>query len=431
MYVYKQFSQTLYKEIATRDGSFQNARRAGWVVEKGAGVEEDENRSACAVVATQSPADFVLEQAFFDGMDALPVGLAVFNASDLLVLGNRAFREMLPDDAELYDFGMLFPDVARRTAIEVYGVAEEEVNAWLEARLAYRRNPVGHFDQQLKDGRWFRIQESRTSDMGTVTNWTDITDLKRQEQVSERYADELMITNAQLGEFAHAASHDLKEPLRKIEVFGNRLSEKCGEDLDENGTRYLDRILNASSRMQRLIDALLNFSRSANVENTFEPIDLNDVIEETRVNLEVQIGESNARINTAVLPTIVGNFDQLARLFQNVLSNAIKYVAPDTQPVIEIEVISDTDTHIAITIRDNGIGFDQSDADKIFIPFQRLHGRSGQYEGSGIGLASCCKIVQQHGGLICADSAKGEGSTFTITLAKDARIPSSNLSNVG
>lgn len=392
-------------------------------------MEKSEDRGACASAA-QPLTDAALKQAFFDGIDALPVGLAVFDASDRLVLGNRVFREMLPDDAKLYDAGMLFPDVARRTAIEVYGIAEEEANAWLKARLNYRRDPVGHFDQQLIDGRWFRIQESRTSDNGTVTNWTDITDLKRQEEVSERYADELMIMNSQLGEFAHAASHDLKEPLRKIEVFGNRLSEKCGHDLDENGTRYLDRILNASSRMQRLIDALLNFSRSTNVENTFETVDLNEVLEETRVNLEVQIEESDARINAAVLPTIVGDFDQLARLFQNVLSNAIKYVAPDTQPQIEIEVVGAHDTHVEIAIRDNGIGFDQSDTDKVFAPFQRLHGRNDQYEGSGIGLASCSKIVEQHSGSIRANSAKGEGSTFTITLAMDARIPGSNLSNV-
>jgi len=152
-------------------------------------------------------------------------------------------------------------------------VAEEEANAWLESRLAYRRDPVGHFDQQLKDGRWFRIKESRTSTGGTVTNWTDITDLKKQEQVAEKYADELMITNQHLDEFARAASHDLQEPLRKIEVFGSRLSDKCGADLTESGAQYLGRIINATGRMRRLIDALLNFSKSTHAEHVFEAVD--------------------------------------------------------------------------------------------------------------------------------------------------------------
>ena len=393
-------------------------------------MEYFQSSDSRATNATPSPSDGAIKQAFYDGIDALPVGLAVFDVNDRLILGNRAFREMLPDDAELYDAGMLFPDVARRTAIEVYGVAEDEASTWLEARLAYRRNPDGHFDQQLIDGRWFRIQESRTSDAGTVTNWTDITDLKRQEQAAERYADELMLTNSHLDEFARAASHDLQEPLRKIEVFGGRLSQKCGDGLCESGTEYLDRIVKATGRMRRLINALLNFSRSADGENTFESVDLNDVLAETRINLEVQIDESKGRINAAELPTIIGDFDQLARLFQNVLSNAIKYVAPGTKPSIEIAVVSTTDTHVEIAIRDNGIGFDQSDADKIFAPFHRLHGRNDQYEGTGIGLASCRKVVEQHKGSIRADSVQGEGSTFTISLAKDARGPETSLSDV-
>jgi len=129
---------------------------------------------------------------------------------------------------------------------------------------------------------------------------------------------------------------------------------------------------------------------------------------------------SRRSINTAALPSLTGDFDQLARLFQNVISNAIKYVAPDTQPRIDIDVVSVDESHVEISIRDNGIGFDQSNAEKIFEPFQRLHGRNDRYEGTGIGLASCRKIVEQHSGSIRADSAPGEGSTFTITLAQNA-----------
>jgi len=150
-----------------------------------------------------------LKQVFYDGIDALPSGFAIFDVNERMVLANTAYREMVPAHAKACDAGMTFPEAARLTAIGQFGVAEEEANAWLESRLAYRRDPVGHFDQQLKDGRWFRIKESRTSTGGTVTNWTDITDLKKQEQVAEKYADELMITNQHLDEFARAASHDL------------------------------------------------------------------------------------------------------------------------------------------------------------------------------------------------------------------------------
>jgi len=372
-----------------------------------------------------------LEQIYYDSIDALPSGFAVFDAQDRMVFANRAYREMVPEHAKACDAGMTFPEAARRTALQHFGVAEEEANIWLENRLAYRNNPVGHFDQQLKDGRWFRIKESRTSGGGVVTNWIDITDLKNQEEVAEQYADALMLTNQHLDEFARAASHDLQEPLRKIEVFGGRLSQKCSHDLKETGTQYLDRILNATGRMRRLIDALLDFSRSGHVEESFEPVDLNDVVDETLANLEFQIQESQAQIDVAELPSLNGNFDQLARLFQNILSNAIKYVAPGVQPKIDINVVSVDDESIQFSIRDNGIGFAQSDAEKIFKPFERLHGRSGEYEGTGIGLASCSKIVDQHKGSIRADSAPGEGSLFIVTLSRNLKSSETNLSEAG
>jgi len=402
-------------------------------------VVSDKDQEASADIASQSlneepcgmttsEADH-LKQIFYDGIDALPSGFAIFDANERMVLANAAYRTMVPEHAKACEDGMTFPEAARRTAIEHFGVAEEEANNWLERRQAYRKNPVGHFDQQLKDGRWFRIQERRTSDGGTVTNWTDITDLKKQEQVSEKYADELMITNQHLDEFARAASHDLQEPLRKIEVFGGRLSDKCGAELSESGTQYLGRIINATGRMRRLINALLDFSQSTHSGNVFAPVDLNEVADETLVNLELQVQDSDAQITVATLPTINGDFDQLARLFQNVLSNAIKYVAPGTQPHVEIEVVSTDQDHIVIAIRDNGIGFDQSDAEKIFEPFQRLHGRNDQYEGTGIGLASCSKIVAQHNGTIRADSIPGEGSTFTVTLARNAVAAETDLTS--
>jgi len=351
-----------------------------------------------------------------DGIDALPSGFVIFDAEDQPVMMNRVFREMLPGGAAMLEAGASFTEMARRNAALDFGLEGEALDDWMMRRLAYRDSPKGSFDQQLTDGRWYRIQESRTSEGGTVTNWTDITDLKLQEQVAESYSDALMTTNKQLEEFAHAASHDLQEPLRKIEVFGGRLSDKCGDQLDSGGARYLDRILDATSRMRRLVEDLLSFSKISDQKATFEKLDLNEVLNDSLAALDLRIDELKARICVDELPSIEGDHSQLTRLFQNLVSNAIKYIAPGSIPEVEITVTALDKKQVTIAVRDNGIGFDQQNAEKIFEAFQRLHGRSGDYSGSGIGLASCRKIVHQHDGSIRAESEPDKGSTFFVTL---------------
>ena len=357
-----------------------------------------------------------LKNVLFDGIDALPCGFALFDAQDRAILTNKTFREMLPEGADLLDSGATFPEMARLNAVTQFGIENSQIEDWMERRLAYRESPKDFFDQQLMDGRWFRIQESRTSEGGTVTNWTDITDLKIQEQVAENYADALISTNQQLEEFAHVASHDLQEPLRKIEVFGGRLSDKCGAELGESGARYLERIIDATGRMRRLINDLLDFSRIDNQKDSFAPTDMNLVLKDVLANLDLRIQDHGATVTVGELPTIQGDFGQLSRLFQNLISNAIKYVQPGVKPIIDVAVITHDETQLKIAVRDNGIGFEQKNADKIFEVFQRLHGRSSSYEGTGIGLASCRKIVDQHNGNIKAESAPGMGSTFFVTL---------------
>lgn len=357
-----------------------------------------------------------LKNVLFDGIDALPSGFALFDAQDRAILTNKTFREMMPKGAALLENGATFPEMARLNALTQFGIEDSEIDDWMTRRLAYRESPKEFFDQQLMDGRWFRIQESRTSEGGTVTNWTDITDLKIQEQVAENYADALMSTNQQLEEFAHVASHDLQEPLRKIEVFGGRLSEKCGAQLGESGARYLERIVDATGRMRRLINDLLDFSRIDNQKDSFAPTDMDLVLQDVLANLDLRIQDHGATVTVGKLPTIQGDFGQLSRLFQNLISNAIKYVEPGVKPIIDVAVITHDETTLKIAIRDNGIGFEQKHADKIFEVFQRLHGRSSDYEGTGIGLASCRKIVDQHNGNIKAESAPGMGSTFFVIL---------------
>lgn len=377
---------------------------------------KDDTESSATSLPTDTVDSALMFKILKDSIDSLPSGFAIFDAEDKPILINNVYREMLPDGAAMLDSGASFSEMARRNAERHFGIAEQDIDEWMVKRLAYRDSPHGCFDQKLSDGRWCRIEESRTSEGGTVTNWTDITDLKLQEQVTESYAQALMTTNQQLEEFAQAASHDLQEPLRKIETFGGRLSEKCGDQLDESGARYLDRILDATGRMRRLVEDLLSFSQITDKRSTFEEIELNTVLQDALYTLDLSIDEQNAQICIDELPSMVGDFTQLSRLFQNLLSNSMKYVAPDTVSKIHVEAVDPEDDLVTIAIHDNGIGFEQKNADKIFKAFQRLHGRSGKYAGSGIGLASCQKIVDQHEGSIRAESTPNVGSTFFVTL---------------
>lgn len=236
----------------------------------------------------------------------------------------------------------------------------------------------------------------------------------------ERYAEQLMLSNKELEQFAYVASHDLQEPLRKIQAFGDRL--KTGEkELSETGTDYLERILAAAGRMQNLINALLSFSRISSQAKPFQKIDLNLAFKEVLSDLEVAIETAHAEVNIAKMPTIEGDPTQIWQLFQNLISNAIKFHPPGSKPILNInsERLDNFPPDgkrkcVIITIEDNGIGFDEKYSEKIFNIFQRLEGAN--YKGTGVGLAICKKIVLRHGGTIVAKSKPGQGSKFVITL---------------
>jgi two-component system CheB/CheR fusion protein len=236
---------------------------------------------------------------------------------------------------------------------------------------------------------------------------------------------ELESSNAELQQYAFVASHDLKEPLRKIHMFGNMLRERYHENMEEKAMDYLNRIINSSSRMTNLINDLLKFSRLSQM-NFFEQVNLELIIKEILSDLEVIIQEKNAVVNLGVLPVIEAVPGQLRQVFQNLISNALKFSRKDIQPMISITAArikhksfdSPADPegpYVCITISDNGIGFDEKYLDKIFVLFQRLHTKD-KFEGTGIGLAVTRKIVDKHNGLITAHSREKEGATFTIIL---------------
>ncbi|MEQ8532370.1 MAG: PAS domain S-box protein [Imperialibacter sp.] len=254
----------------------------------------------------------------------------------------------------------------------------------------------------------------------------DITELKLSREKLRRYAAELERSNRELQDFAYVSSHDLQEPLRKIQAFGDRLLHKEAPNLSEQGQDYLARMLNAAGRMQRLINDLLSFSRISSKTREFVQVDLNQVLAEVLTDLELLIEQTETRVEASDLPTIDGDYTQLAQVFQNLISNAIKFVRDGEKPRIKISAravqeqahltATPGDETVEITFQDNGTGFDQKYADRIFHIFQRLEGQ--KFEGSGIGLAICKRVANRHGGDIVAIGTPGVGSTFILTLSK-------------
>ena len=255
----------------------------------------------------------------------------------------------------------------------------------------------------------------------------DISELKKVEEEAHAYMKLLESSNRELEEFAFVASHDLQEPLRKVATFGDRLQARCGDALDSRGRDYLDRMQKAASRMHSLINGLLTYSRVSTQAGEFESVDLNVAVAEVLSDLEIRIEQSGGRVEVSPLPVIAADPIQIRQLLQNLISNALKFhegepplvtvscnysqVGDDPLPDME-----SGEEFVRISIQDNGIGFDQKYADRIFRVFQRLHGRSSIFEGTGIGLSVCHGIIEDHDGTIIAKNAPDAGAVFTAKL---------------
>lgn len=240
--------------------------------------------------------------------------------------------------------------------------------------------------------------------------------LEMEKNAVEKIRVELERSNKELEQFAYVASHDLQEPLRKINSFGDILIMEKGDQIDDEGKDYLNRMQKAAKRMRALIDGLLAYSRVTTHGLDFKRVSTDRVVKQALEIMELKIRETEAEVTvTGDWFDVVGDELQLGQLFQNLISNALKYKKPDTKPKILINSTRINDNTIEIMVKDNGIGFDEQYADKIFAPFQRLNPVL-MYEGSGIGLSICEKIVKRHQGTIKVKSEPGQGTVFFIQL---------------
>jgi len=286
-------------------------------------------------------------------------------------------------------------------------------------------------------GRWFETTIVKMMD-GVVTTHHDITDRRRSadliaqgykdlKRTSEKLTDintQLERSNFDLMQFASVASHDLKEPLRKIQAFGNILQTKIQDKLSEGELNYFSKMVSASNRMQSLIDDVLTLSKLSNGNSIKEETDLKRIVQQIKDDLEITIREKNATINCGELPVIDAVPGQIHQVFQNLISNALKFnnkkhpiitILQETiTPEIEEKFAINSEKFVYISVSDNGIGFEDEYSEKIFGIFQRLHGRN--YEGTGIGLAIARKIIENHGGFIFGNGKPNKGSQFHIVL---------------
>lgn len=349
----------------------------------------------------------------------------------MVMLYDNSLRYTLVDGSAEYNFG-------RYKSNEIIGKGIKEVLS-----VEQYNNSIAYYLDALKglenvteteeNGRYYKVhfmpvKNTQGEIFSGMVVAHDITELKQYQKELELRIEELNRSNTDLEQFAYVASHDLQEPLRKIQAFGDRLSLKFKEELGDDGKNYIERMLNASARMQILIDDLLTFSRLTRSKEPFVKLDLQSILNDVLIDLEITIENKEAVIKVEDFPSIFGIPGQIRQLFQNMLSNALKFSKNNEAPVIKIrsEVVNgkniqDTDynygdyKYCRIYIQDNGIGFEKKYLDRIFVIFQRLHGRN-DYQGSGIGLAVCKKIVENHRGFITAESTLNQGSSFIITI---------------
>lgn len=303
---------------------------------------------------------------------------------------------------------------------------ERWISCTLAVPIAGVDRPFGVLELNAMDGRTFS-QDDQYFAQAVANVLASAVRRKVSEEEAVRHAAELQRSNRELEHFASVASHDLQEPLRKIQAFGDRLQTRYSDLLGEQGREYLERIQSVAARMRKLIDDLLSYSRVSTRAQNFFRVDLGREARQVVSDLDALVQRTGGRVELGALPTIEADVTQVRQLLQNLIANGLKFHRPDTPPVVRVEGRTGSagangppdregDAAVCtISVQDNGIGFEQQYVDRIFQVFQRLHGRQ-EYEGTGIGLAICRKIAERHGGSITATGVPGQGATFLVTL---------------
>lgn len=355
------------------------------------------------------------------------------NMSDVILLQGREGRLLYVSPSSERILGYRPDELCGRSIFEL--VEESDADRW--RREAYAELESGkRFTHTIVRARrkddqivWLELASKPIRGEGDdveqyLASGRDVTERIQIEDEAARYRSELEKRNRELQDFAYVASHDLQEPLRKIRAFSDLIEEDYGDKLDEEGLEFLDRVQDAAIRMSTLISDLLSFSRVTTKGGSFETVDLNEVIAGVLSDLEVAIDEVDASVEIDDLPEIEADPMQMRQLFQNLIGNAIKFRKPEGRPrihvrgrIMEGSLSSRAGVHevCRLEVEDNGMGFDQRYADRIFSPFQRLHHRSS-VEGTGMGLAICRRIIERHDGSISASSVPEEGTTFVVEL---------------
>jgi signal transduction histidine kinase len=349
-------------------------------------------------------------------------GLCMFDKDQILIVVNKRYLEIYGFSADVVKPGISLREIMQYS-VSLGNYTTEEA----ERALAQRNDPTqlrrrSVIKQYLKDGRIIAVMNEPMEDGGTIATYQDITEAEHNATMMLQYTQKLENSNRELADFAYVASHDLQEPLRKIEAFGERLVNKYAAILPDDGKMFVDRMQNAAGRMRTLINDLLSYSRVTTGAKEFQEVSLNNVLTEVISDLQIRIEETKATINFDALPIIDCEPMQMRQLLQNLLGNALKFRKADVSPIITVtsEIVPGDEergieAHTNLVFADNGIGFENQFKDKIFTIFQRLHSRT-EYEGTGIGLATVRKIVERHGGTINAEGELGVGSKFYVTL---------------
>lgn len=369
---------------------------------------------------------------------------AIFNASSTGTVALKAIRDT-QDQITGFKYSVVNDEAEKilgaKTGMPVDPTFASAHDFSETFKAVVEQNKTAHIDiQNEKTKMWYQVIAAKIDD-GLLATFTDITDRKKSAELLEKGYQDLQLVSDQLKhfnqqlersnfdlmQFASVASHDLKEPLRKIQVYGDMLQNKVRERLSDRENELLDKITKSSGRMKALIDDVLTFSKLSNNEIVYEKINLSELVKKILEDLEITISEKNAEVILTNLPVILGNSGQVNQLFQNLISNALKFNDKE-KPIVTIkeEPLSSSQSRYfnipaqdyhCVVVEDNGIGFENTHAEKIFGIFQRLNAPA-QFDGTGIGLAICKKIIENHKGYIKAESSPGKGTRFILVFQK-------------